>query len=129
VCFAAIAAFGEFLGLAELEEGGSDAVCRQGQCVSYGAKGGTLTAPVTTSISAYVARPQCRLRDPALRRLLGSSLLMHRTDANGAFDSGTEPGTWTGVYLACRDIPETAHVTASDGTHQASTDITFTTYP
>jgi hypothetical protein len=61
------------------------------------------------------------LGDPADRR--------HPTDANGAFDSGTDAGAWTGVYLACRDIPETAHVTASDGTHQASTDISFTTCP
>jgi hypothetical protein len=123
----------------------------QGQCVSYGAKGGTLTAPtIASTISTYVFRTTPGLSAVyairgsgftpnhaitvtvtgfgAFGGLIGANPLTQPTNANGAFDSGTV-ALWTGVYLACREIPETAHVTASDGTHQASTDINFTTCP
>ena len=114
----------------------------QGECVSYGAKGGTISqvAPITTYLAIASACPQ--LAGYSVRGTgftpnhaitftatgLGptgsvGAIGTVTTDSTGAFDSGTDFQHFWEVAVGVADNPQTVHITATDGVHLGSTDL------
>ena len=115
-----------------------------GDCVSYGAQGGTLYQGVTISGYVYGADAESTLLGVTGTGFtsthtvtftatgLGSNSLPMSdgtvsTDGTGAFDSAAnQVANFWFVDLACADAPMTVHLTATDGVHLGVTDVSFT---